>query len=557
MIVVPKNPAPSSRNSKVRRAGSKALAAELGLKPRAVAPAAVAKAGDDKPLVQFRPYQEIVFKDRSTGVVVLHWSRQIGKSFTLAAWAVDRLITRPGRLVTVLSNSRDNGGEFAKKAADLMVLLGYAEAQYGEEKAGTSSMADLSEDDWRVENMRFEVRLTLKDPITGMVKTGRIKVLAANPRTARGFSGDLILDEFAFHEDSMAIWDAAEPILSSNPDFLCRVASTGNGRHNMFYRMSASAAGADANNDGRLFESSGGFMVSRVTRTAAHKQGVKVYSLKDRKPITPEQAEAEAADKASYRQNYECEFADANAQLLPLALITRAERALVPVDNVQWSAVTIARLHRCLGELECGMDVGRHRDLSVIWVFERRGRQRTTVAVLRMEACRLPHQTEQIGLLCGMPKFRRICIDATGLGIGVVDWAEEKWGSSRIVGINFATTEPITNPLLLAQDEKRPTAKVTEQMAVDLLGEMEANTIDIPCDREIREDLEKPERIVSPGGKVSISAVRDEAGHADHFWALALAVRAGQVMGGAGAVALVAQGRPGLRLRRRERGVLV
>ena len=43
-------------------------------------------------------------------------------------------------------------------------------------------------------------------------KTGRIKVLAANPRTARGFSGDLILDEFAFHEDSQAIWEAAERV---------------------------------------------------------------------------------------------------------------------------------------------------------------------------------------------------------------------------------------------------------------------------------------------------------------------------------------------------------
>ncbi len=65
----------------------------------------------------------------------------------------------------------------------------------------------------------------------------RIKDLAANPRTARGFSGDLILDEFAFHHDDAAIWEAAEPILSSNKDFLCRIASTGNGRYNMFYRM--------------------------------------------------------------------------------------------------------------------------------------------------------------------------------------------------------------------------------------------------------------------------------------------------------------------------------
>ena len=60
-----------------------------------------------EPIIRFREYQRPVFEDNETGILVLHWSRQIGKSFTLAAWAVDRLLTRPGRLVTVLSNSKD------------------------------------------------------------------------------------------------------------------------------------------------------------------------------------------------------------------------------------------------------------------------------------------------------------------------------------------------------------------------------------------------------------------------------------------------------------------
>ena len=84
--------------------------------------------------------------------------------------------------------------------------------------------------------MRMEVRITVQG------KVGRIKVLAANPRTARGFSGDLILDEFAHHENSAAIWGAAEPYLNSHPDYLCRIASTGNGRYNMFYRMVSGCA---------------------------------------------------------------------------------------------------------------------------------------------------------------------------------------------------------------------------------------------------------------------------------------------------------------------------
>ena len=125
-------------------------------------------------LLKFRPYQQDVFADRESGVQVLCWSRQIGKSFVLAAWAVDRLLTRPGRLVTVLSNSKDNGSEFALKCAEVCRALGVA-------------MESVDYSGIEYADMRFEISITVKG------RKERIKVLAANPRTARGFSGDLIL----------------------------------------------------------------------------------------------------------------------------------------------------------------------------------------------------------------------------------------------------------------------------------------------------------------------------------------------------------------------------
>ena len=155
----------------------------------AVAMGIVATPGiqDPPPLVPFRNYQQPVFWDHTTKTVILHWSRQIGKSYTLAGWAVDRLLRYPGRLVTVLSNSRDNGAEFVLKCQEVCQKLGQA-----------IEVEDLSKD-ISYDEMRFEIKITIAG------KTGRIKVLAANPRTARGFSGDLILDEFAFHENSRAI----------------------------------------------------------------------------------------------------------------------------------------------------------------------------------------------------------------------------------------------------------------------------------------------------------------------------------------------------------------
>ncbi|PTY02584.1 hypothetical protein DB346_08530 [Verrucomicrobia bacterium LW23] len=446
----------------------------------------------NQPLVRLRPFQREVFRDRETGVVVLHWSRQIGKSFVLAHWAVDRLLTRPGRLVTVLSNSRDNGAEFVRKCAEACQMLGVAFDEMDESP------------DIEYENMRMEVRITVGG------RVGRIKVLAANPRTARGFSGDLILDEFAFHENSWAIWEAAEPILSSNPDYLCRIASTGNGKHNAFY----------------TFCTGGLFKLSRVTRTDAHAQGVNIYDPRTREPIAPEEARRRSLDKAAYDQNYECAFRNENSALLTSELVSAAEDPDVgEMCEMDWTAVTLRRLRGCHFPLYGGYDVARRRDYSVLSIFEHIGTMMLCRAILRMEGMRLPEQQLRLdAVMMSVPKLRRVCIDMTGLGLGLFEYSQQRHGG-RVDGVDFGRSVPVPD-VIKAEGRQAKTVRVTEAMATELLRMYEQHRIRHPYDALLREDLLKPEKIVTPGGRVSIAAVRDEAGHADHFWSFALALEA-------------------------------
>lgn len=464
--------------------------------------------------LRLRPYQSPVFEDRHSGIVVLHWSRQIGKSFTLAAWAIDRLITRPGRLVTVLSNSRENGAEFLAKCAEVCRLL---DREF--ETANKSRTLSFKD-------MRMEIKIRAEG------KTGRIKVLAANPRTARGFSGDLILDEFAFHENSDAIWEAAEPILASNRDFLCRIASTGNGRHNLFYQFAAPAVTSSANSRALprggicLSFSKAGHVLSRVSRTQAHWLGVPIYDPNTREVISPEAARARAVDKRAYDQNYECAFADENLALLSHDLITAAEQDGVGVICEQdWSPAAPARLRSAVGPLYVGFDVGRKIDLSVITVMEALPELKIVRAILRIRDMRLPDQQSRLGEICRLPKFRRAAIDMTGLGLGLFEYAQKQFGSSRIQGVNFASTVPATRTIQ-SEGRHHETVRVTEALALELLQTYESRQFRHPSDPALREDLRKPERVTSPGGRVSIAATRDEAGHADHFWSFALALEA-------------------------------
>lgn len=471
----------------------------------------------DTSLIQFRAYQQPVFADRATGTQVLHWSRQVGKSYTLAAWAVDRCLSRPGRLVTVLSNSKDNGGEFAIKCAEVLRQLDQA-FDVCDRDQSLDGDAALRESPVTYEDMRFELRITVGGRVS------RIKILAANPRTARGFSGDLILDEFAFHEDSNAIWEAAEPILSSNRDYLCRIASTGNGSRNMFYRL----ASGGAVNEAGIGVSHSGYALSRVPRSLAYRFGVKIYDVRSRRELTPEEARTLSLDKRAYDQNYECAFADENMALLTHELISAAERDdLGDICSHDWSSAAQDRLLSARGDLYVGVDVGRSRDLTVMAVVERLGSAWACRALLRIEDMRLPDQQKRLGFLCGLKRFRRACVDMTGLGLGLFEYAQDAFGSTRIAGVNFSSTVPIT-AAIAAEGRKRPTVRVTEAMAVDLLRLFEDRVIRIPQDSQLRDDLRKPEKVTSPGGRVSIAAARDADGHADHFWALALAVTAAQ-----------------------------
>jgi phage FluMu gp28-like protein len=458
------------------------------------------KASLEKSLLKFRQYQEPVFRSK-LGMLVLHWSRQIGKSFTLAAWAVRRLIDNPGRLVTVLSNSKSNGQEFILKASEVCNLLRTA-----------FETVDLSSDD-RIENMRMEIRITIKG------KVGRIIVLAANPRTARGFSGDLILDEFAFHEDSAAIWDAAEPIISSNPDYLCRIASTGNGRFNMFYQMA---------------NESSPYTISRIRRSEAYRMGVKIYDPATRAELSPDEARAGALDKASYDQNYECAFNDENMALLTQGLISACEysgdwRTECFICSQDWSNNATEFLRACAGPLCVGLDVGRTRDITVITVGERIGGVILTRAILRISAMRLPQQLERLRPILRMPNFGRLSGDATGLGLGLLEFAQEECGAYRVEAVQFASREKRS----VRGIEQGDSALVTELMALDLLDVFESRAIRIPCEGALRDSLRKPERIQNASG-VRIAATRDEAGHADEFWSIALMIRALSSRAGSG-----------------------
>ena len=158
------------------------------------------------------------------------------------------------------------------------------------------------------------------------------------------------------------------------------------------------------------------------------------------------------------------------------------------------------------GRLYCGVDIGRKKDLTVLWVVEQLGDVFYTRHVETMERMRKSDQEKIL-----WPWFEiadRICIDSTGLGIGWADDAQDKFGESRVEAVNFS-------------------AQVKEALAYPLKGAMEDRKVRIPEDPVIRADLRKVQKVTTSAGNIRFVAESTPDGHADRFWALALALHAG------------------------------
>jgi len=161
---------------------------------------------------------------------------------------------------------------------------------------------------------------------------------------------------------------------------------------------------------------------------------------------------------------------------------------------------------RC--DLYLGMDIGRKRDLSVIWLVEKLGDVAWTREVKVMEKAPFHVQQEVLHGFLRNPQIRRACIDSTGIGAMLAEEAQRAHGEYRVEAVPF-------------------TQASKDEMASGMLRAFQDRTVRIPAERDIREDLHKVRKVTTAAGNVRYLADRDDAGHADRFWALALALHAG------------------------------
>ncbi|MDD4457863.1 MAG: terminase family protein, partial [Syntrophotalea acetylenica] len=421
----------------------------------------------------FLPYQAKWIKDHSR-LKLMEKGRQIGLSWS-TAWACDERTAMQDNKHDQWVSSRDDIQarlfiEDCKKWAKVLQI----------------AAEDLGE-------IAIDKEKTFSAYVLEFANGKRIHSMSSNPDAQAGKRGGRVLDEFALHPDPRKLWSIAYPGITWGGNL--EVISTHRGSANFFNELVREAR--ENGNPKKL-------SLHRVTLQDALDQGF-LYKLQQSLPADDERqamdestyfdfVKSGCADEESFLQEYMCQPADDNSAFLEYDLIAAAEYG----RGIDWRTCESGRLF-------AGIDIGRKNDLTVLWLLELLGDTLYTREVLTLQNKRKSEQEAMLYPI--MAKAERICIDYTGLGIGWGDDAQDKFGSYRVECITF-------------------TPRVKEALAYPVRSKMEDRRLRIPYDKHIRADLRSITKQTTAAGNVRFTAERTSDGHADRFWALALAIEA-------------------------------
>ena len=431
----------------------------------------------------FLPYQEKWILDRSR-LKLMEKARQIGLSWS-TAYAADERTSEAGARFDQWISSRD----------DLQARLVIEDCKM------FAKVLDLAAQD--LGEVVIDPEKKISAYVLHFANGRRIHSMSSNPDAQAGKRGGRILDEFALHPDPRKLWSIAYPGITWGGNM--EVISTHRGSGNFFNQLIREIR--EHGNPKKI-------SLHRVTLQDALDQGFlwKLHqSLPDDHEIQDmdeakyfEFIRSGCADEESFQQEYMCVPADDASAFIEYDLMAGCEYGPIDIWEMEYDELTGSWGHNGR-RFYAGLDIGRKKDLTVLWVLELLGDTLYTRKIIELRNMSKPDQEKIIWPWIAL--MNRTCLDYTGIGIGWGDDAQRKFGETRVECVTF-------------------TQRVKEALAYPVRSKMEDKKLRIPYRPEVRADLRAVTKETTAAGNIRFTAERSENGHADRFWALALAIEA-------------------------------
>lgn len=422
----------------------------------------------------FMPYQAAWIKDPAH-LKIVEKSRQIGFSYADSYDSVKKAALKNGKDVWVMSKDEVQAKQYILYCKRWANVLKYAAEDHGEQVFTSESGKPI-----KVQVLTF-------------ASGANIYALSSNPDAIVGKTGHVKLDEFAIAKDQRTLYAVAKPVIQWGGTL--SIISTHRGTGSVFNSLIT-----DIRERGNPM----GWSLHSVPIQKAVEQGIveKINTASGKSESREAwlaRTRAECIDEEQWMQEYCCIPADEAAAFISYDMITACEDDSAPKD--------FAYLESCKNPLFIGWDVARTKHLSVIDVEEKVGDVFWERMRIELTGKKFSEQEFELNRLMALPAVRRVCIDATGLGMQLAERAVERWGY-RAEGVRF-------------------TGQVKEDLAFPLRAAHEDRTLRYARDEKLRADLRGIKKDTTAAGNIRFIGEAADS-HCDRFWAKALALHAGK-----------------------------
>lgn len=301
-----------------------------------------------------------------------------------------------------------------------------------------------------------------------------IRVCSTNWRTARGFNGDVYLDEFAFTIRDDEIWRAMVPSITA-VNGRVTVISTPKSRIDKFWKI----------------------YTSKSTKWSKHE--ITIHdAIRAGFPVNIEDLR-ELFDPEEFAQAYECIPLDTAESYIPYTLIE-------PCLYDPLSDAFTATLHTSQDTslpMVYGVDIGRTKDETAIAETTRHEGITWCLSMQSWQKTAFREQKERLKEILSRPSTQVLAIDKGGIGMNLHEDLSFSY-PAKVRGVSFAPA-------------------VKERLAKKMRIAFEEKKIRIPNDPMLISHILSIKRTANRSSVFSYSSESSEH-HGDKFWALALAL---------------------------------
>jgi len=351
----------------------------------------------------------------------------------------------------------------------------------------------------------------------------KIEVVSSNPAAVIGRREKIVIDEFDSHHQQEALFEAAEPcttwgfpliIFSAHyndkstffNDLIAKHQHYGFSLHTITFAQAVQEGLLD-----RILAKTGrvevGDFVLAYTGKNTTEAEQQAYLDAKRRAVRP----------VMWERAYMCNPEDAHSAFFTYDLLATAEtehnhflgiftnKTLKELEHLL--APHLRALQRRNNPFYLGIDFGRKINYTVAWGVEIVNGIKTSPLVFALQNVDTPTQVYLLSQLIALPNHRRTGIDYRGMGVGLGDYLQARFGTFAIEFIEGSLT-------------------LNEKMVYALYNALTDKRFTIPAHEVVREDFHSIRKETSPTGKARYIATpnkEDDASHADFFWAAAYA----------------------------------